>query len=305
VSAIRTEGLTKYFGAQRGIEDLGLDVARGEVFGYLGPNGAGKTTTIRLLLDVIRPTRGTCAVLDGSGADIAVRARVGYLPGELHLDPAYTTRDLVSFYGELHGGLDQRWVGELLDRFALDPGRRIGELSTGNRRKVGLVQAFMHRPELLLLDEPSSGLDPLLQVEFHHLVRQVVADGATVFLSSHVLHEVDALADRVAILRAGRLVTVATVDELRAQARQRIDVHLPRPPDVARLRAVPGVVDVAADGHVAHVTVEGPVGPLLAALAPLDVVHITAGADDLEDAFLRLYRDGDDGDDDDPDEVRP
>jgi ABC-2 type transport system ATP-binding protein len=291
VSAIRTDGLTKFFGAQRAIEDLSFDVAPGEVFGYLGPNGAGKTTTIRLLLDLIRPTRGTCSILDGPGADPAVRARVGYLPGELHLDPTYTTQDVIAFYGELRGGVDTGWVRELLDRFALDPGRRIGELSTGNRRKVGIVQAFMHRPDVLLLDEPSSGLDPLLQLEFHHLVRQVVADGATVFLSSHVLHEVDALADRVAILRDGHLVTVATVDELRGQARQHIDVHLPGPPDAAHLRNVPGVVDITADGHVAHVVVEGPVGPLIRALAPLDVVRITAGRDDLEEAFLRLYRD--------------
>jgi ABC-2 type transport system ATP-binding protein len=292
VSVIRTEGLTKYFGPQRGIEDLSLDVGRAEVFGYLGPNGAGKTTTIRLFLDFIRPDRGTSSLLDGSGADPAVRARVGYLPGELHLDRAYTTGELVAFFGELRGGVDRRRVDELLDRFDLDPGRRIGELSTGNRRKVGIVQAFMHRPELLLLDEPSSGLDPLLQAEFHRLVREVVADGATVFLSSHVLHEVDALADRVGILREGRLVTVATVDELRAQARQRIDVRLPDVPDVDQLRAVAGVVEVTADDHIAHITVEGPVGALIAALAPLDVVHITAGANDLEDAFLRLYRDG-------------
>ncbi len=288
---IRTEELTKYFGPQRGVEDLTLDVERGEVFGYLGPNGAGKTTTIRLLLDFIRPTRGTSSILDGSGADPAVRARVGYLPGDLHLDPTYTTHDILAFYGELRGGVDRAWVDELLDRFDLDPGRRIGELSTGNRRKVGIVQVVMHRPEVLLLDEPSSGLDPLLQAEFHRLVREVVAGGATVFLSSHQLHEVDALADRVAILRSGRLVTVATVDELRAQARQRIDVRLPDVPDVDRLRDVPGVVEVTADDHVAHITVEGPVGAVIAALAPLDVVHITAGANDLEDAFLRLYRD--------------
>jgi ABC-2 type transport system ATP-binding protein len=291
VSAIRTEGLTKVFGAQRAVEDLSFEVAAGEVFGYLGPNGAGKTTTIRLLLDLVRPTAGTCSILDGPGADPAIRARVGYLPGELHLDPRYTTHDVVGFYGDLRGGVDPPWVDELLDRFALDPARRIGELSTGNRRKVGIVQAFMHRPEVLLLDEPSSGLDPLLQLEFHRLVRQVVADGATVFLSSHVLHEVDALADRVAILRDGRLVTVASVDELRAQARQHIDIHLPDPPDAARLRDVPGVVDVTANGHVAHIVVEGPVGPLIRALAPLEVVRITAGGDDLEEAFLRLYQD--------------
>jgi ABC-2 type transport system ATP-binding protein len=292
VNAIRTEELTKSFGSQRAVEDLSFEVAAGEVFGYLGPNGAGKTTTIRLLLDLVRPTAGTCSILDGPGADPAIRARVGYLPGELHLDLAYTTHDVVGFYGELRGGVDRAWVDELLDRFTLDPGRRIGELSTGNRRKVGIVQAFMHRPEVLLLDEPSSGLDPLLQLEFHRLVRQVVADGATVFLSSHVLREVDALADRVAILRDGCLVTVATVDELRAQARQHVDVHLPQPPDAALLRSVPGVVDVTTDGDVAHVVVEGPVGPLIRALAPLDVLRITAGGDDLEEAFLRLYRDG-------------
>jgi ABC-2 type transport system ATP-binding protein len=291
VSAIRVDGLTKFFGAQRAVEDLSFEVAAGEVFGYLGPNGAGKTTTIRLLLDLVRPTAGTCSILGGPGADPAVRACVGYLPGELHLDPAYTTNDVVGFYGELHGGVDLSWVDELVDRFTLDPGRRVGELSTGNRRKVGIVQAFMHRPEVLLLDEPSSGLDPLLQLEFHRLVRQAVADGATVFLSSHVLHEVDALADRVAILRDGRLVTVATIDELRGQARQHIDIHLPGPPDAAGLRNVPGVVDVSTNGHVAHVVVEGPVGPLIRALAPLDVVRIAAGGDDLEEAFLRLYQD--------------
>jgi ABC-2 type transport system ATP-binding protein len=289
VTAIRAEGLTKSFGAQRALEDLTLRVGSGEVFGYLGPNGAGKTTTIRLLLDLIRPSSGACWLLGGSGADPAIRARVGYLPGELHLEPTYTTHDVVGFYGALRGGVDAARVDELLQRFALDPWRRVGELSTGNRRKVGIVQAFMHRPDVLLLDEPSAGLDPLLQQELHRLVREVVADGATVFLSSHVLHEVDALADRVAILREGRLVTVTTLDELRAQARQRIDVHLTSALDITGLRRVPGVVDATTDGHVAHVVVEGPVAPLIRALADLEVVRITAGGDDLEDAFLRLY----------------
>jgi beta-exotoxin I transport system ATP-binding protein len=292
VSTIRVDRLTKFFGPHRAVEDLTFEVAPGEVFGYLGPNGAGKTTTIRLLLDLIRPTSGTCSILDGPGGDPAVRARTGYLAGDLHLDPTYTTSDVVRFYGELRGGLDRAWVHELLDRFALDPDRRVGELSTGNRRKVGVVQAFMHRPEVLLLDEPSSGFDPLLQLEFHRLVHQVVAYGATVFLSSHVLHEVDALADRVAILRDGRLATVATVDELRAQARQRVEVQLAGPVDAGSLRNVPGVVEVTADGHVAHIVVEGAIGPLVRALAPLDVTRITAGGDDLEEAFLRLYQDG-------------
>jgi ABC-2 type transport system ATP-binding protein len=288
--AIRTEGLTKRFGRHPALDDLTLEVAPGEVFGYLGPNGAGKTTTVRLLLDLIRPTAGACWLLGGTGADTSVRARVGYLPGELHLDPAYTTEDVVAYHGALRGGVDAAWVDALLDRLDLDPCRRFGELSTGNRRKVGIVQAVMHRPEVLLLDEPSAGLDPLLQEELRRLVREVAAEGTTVFLSSHALHEVDALADRVGILREGRLVTVGTVDELRAQARQSITVHLGAPPDLSRLRRTAGVVEATADGRVAHVVVEGPVAPLIRVLAGLDVVRISAGGDDLEDAFLRLYR---------------
>lgn len=293
MSAIRAEGLTKAFGTLLALDDLTLEVAAGEVFGYLGPNGAGKTTTIRLLLDLIRPTAGTGSLLGGCGSDVAVRARVGYLPAELRIEPSYTTHDVVAFFGRLRGGVDRARVDELLDRFALDPGRRIGELSTGNRRKVGIVQAFMHRPELLLLDEPSTGLDPLLQLELHRLVRESVAGGATVFLSSHALHEVDALADRVAILRDGRLVALAPLAELRAQARQRIDVHLASAPDVDRLRMVPGVVEATADGHVVHLVVEGHAAPLIRELGHLEVVRIATRSDDLADAFLGFY--GSDG----------
>ena len=170
---IRTEDLTKHFGAVQAVEGLDLSIRRGEVFGYLGPNGAGKTTTIRLLLDFLRPTRGRSVVLGGSGADPAVRRRIGYLPGDLRLDPVYRGADVFEFFGALRGGTEKGWVDSLLQRFELDPGRPVGELSTGNRRKVGLVQAFMSRPELLLLDEPTSGLDPLLQHEFNALVREL------------------------------------------------------------------------------------------------------------------------------------
>ncbi len=217
--AVRTEGLTKHFGALRAVDDVNLVIERGEVFGYLGPNGAGKTTTVRLLLDFLRPTAGRAVVLGGSGADPEIRRRIGYLPGDLHLDPDYTGAEVLGLFGRLRGGVDQSWVDTLLERFNLDPSRRVGQLSTGNRRKVGVVQAFMSRPELLLLDEPTSGLDPLLQHEFNALVREVVADGATVLLSSHVLPEVEALAGRVGIVRRGRLVAVAGVEELRQAAR--------------------------------------------------------------------------------------
>jgi ABC-2 type transport system ATP-binding protein len=290
--AIRTESLSKRFGAVRALHQLDLRVETGEVFGYLGPNGAGKTTTIRLLLDFIRPTSGRCEVLGGSGADPAVRRRIGYLPADLPVDPRYTSRDLLDFYGRLRGRTEPAWVDELLARFDLDPTRPFGELSTGNRRKLGIVQAVAHRPDLLLLDEPSSGLDPLLQHQFQQLIRELSQAGVTVFLSSHVLPEVEALAGRVAILRRGELVTVAGIDELRRQARQRIDLHLagPEPGDVARFAGVPGVVEAAADGPTIRLTVEGPVRDMLKVAADLDVIRIVSHNTDLEEVFLSYYQ---------------
>jgi beta-exotoxin I transport system ATP-binding protein len=289
--AIRAVGLAKRFGSVQALRELDLEVQRGEVFGYLGPNGAGKTTTIRLLLDFIRPTSGRIEALGGSGADPAVRRRIGYLPAELPIDPRWTAQDLIDFYGTLRGGVDAGWVEKLLDRFDLDPHRRVGELSTGNRRKVGIVQAVIHRPELLVLDEPSSGLDPLLQYEFQLLVRELAGAGTTVFLSSHVLPEVEALAGRVAILRRGELVTVAGVEELRQQARQRIELRLARPADPARFADVPGVVEAQADDTRVRLVVEGPVGPALQAAAGLEVQRIVTHEADLEDVFLSYYQD--------------
>ena len=286
---IRTEGLTKHFGAVRAVEGLDLSIRQGEVFGYLGPNGAGKTTTIRLLLDFLRPSRGRAVVLGGSGADPAIRRRIGYLPGDLRLDPGYRGADVFEFFGALRGDTDRRRVEELAGRFQLDPSRPVGELSTGNRRKVGLVQAFMSRPELLLLDEPTSGLDPLLQHEFNALVREVAAEGATVLLSSHVLPEVEALADRVGIVRQGRLVTVAGVDELRRGARQRLDLHIAGEPDVDCFRTAPGAVEVTASPGVVHVVVEGSVDAVIKAAASMEVVRIVSHEADLEDVFLRYY----------------
>jgi ABC-2 type transport system ATP-binding protein len=287
---ITAVGLAKRFGTVEALRELDLEVQRGEVFGYLGPNGAGKTTTIRLLLDFIRPTSGRIEVLGGTGADPAVRRRIGYLPAELPIDPRWTAQDLIDFYGKLRGGVDAGWVTELLGRFDLDPTRRAGELSTGNRRKIGIVQAVIHRPELLVLDEPSSGLDPLLQYEFQRLVRELAEMGTTVFLSSHVLPEVEALAGRVAILRRGELVTVAGVEELRQQARQRIELRLARPADAARFAGVSGVVEVQADDTRIRLLVEGPVGPALQAAAGLEVQRIVTHEADLEDVFLSYYQ---------------
>jgi ABC-2 type transport system ATP-binding protein len=288
--AIRAVGLTKRFGSVQALRELDLEVQPGEVFGYLGPNGAGKTTTIRLLLDFIRPTGGRIEVLGATGADPEVRRRIGYLPAELPIDPRWTAQDLLDFYGRLRGGVDAGWVTELLGRFDLDPTRRVGELSTGNRRKIGIVQAVIHRPELLILDEPSSGLDPLLQYEFQQLVRELGEAGTTVFLSSHVLPEVEALAGRVAILRRGELVTVAGVEELRQQARQRIELRLARPADPAHFAGVPGVVEVQADDTRIRLVVEGTVGPTLQAAAGLEVQRIVTHEADLEDVFLSYYQ---------------
>lgn len=286
--AIRTIGLTKDFGAVTAVDDLTLEVAAGEIFGFLGPNGAGKTTTIRLLLDVIRPTAGTLEVLGGRPRDPATRAKIGYLPADLHLDGEATPGELIDFAAAVRRS-DVPDREELLDRFDLDPTRPIRELSTGNRRKVGIVLALAHRPELVVLDEPSSGLDPLLQHEFRAVANEAAARGATVFLSSHVLPEVELLADRIGIMRAGRLVMVATVAELRAQARQRLVLMAAgaRPEDFA---GVPGVVRVAGREGEVQLEVEGSLAEVIKAASRFDVERIVSNDLDLEDVFLGLYR---------------
>ena len=287
---IAARELTKRFGSRTAVDAIDLDVRPGEIFGYLGPNGAGKTTTIRLLLDFLRPTAGLATVLGRPVGDVPTRRRIGYLPGDLRLDPRYTAWDVVAFYGALRGGVDRAMVRGLLDRFDLDPTRPVGELSTGNRRKVGIVAAFMHRPALLILDEPTSGLDPLLQHEFQRLLRESVAEGATVFLSSHVLSEVEALAGRVGILREGRLVAVAGIDDLRAQARQRIDLHVVGAADPQVFTAIPEVVSAEAVDGVLRLVVEGSADRVVKAAAALEVQRIVTHVTDLEDVFLGYYR---------------
>jgi ABC-2 type transport system ATP-binding protein len=293
-AVVATSQLTKRFGALTAVDHLDLAVQRGEIFGFLGPNGAGKTTTIRMLLDFLRPTSGSALLFGGAGGDPAVRARIGYLPADLAVPPRYSATDVVHLFGGLRGGVDEVRFRALTERFSLDPTRPSGELSTGNRRKVGIVQAFVHRPELLVLDEPTSGLDPLLQHEFHELVRESVAEGATVLLSSHVLPEVQLLADRVGILRAGTLVATARPDELRMRARQRIELHLATgiaaDDEVQRaFGAVPGVVEVEVLHGVVRLVAEGSVDAIVKAAARWPVEAITAGHEDLEDTFLGFY----------------
>ncbi len=284
--ALRLQGLTKYYGSQRGIEDLTLDVRPGEVFGFLGPNGAGKTTTIRMILGLIRPTRGGGAVLGLDIVDdsVALRAQVGYLPGDLALYDRMHARDLLEFVAHMRGGVPARAYETLAERLHLDLGRRIKDLSRGNRQKVGVVAAFMHSPGVLVLDEPTSGLDPVVQQEFQHLVRETVEGGATVFLSSHVLAEVEQMADRVGIVVAGRLVVVDSVDMLRERAARRIELDFPTvPPD---LRDIPGVQKVDVRGPTATCWLAGPAGPLLKIAVDHGVVDVHTHDPDLEDAFL-------------------
>jgi ABC-2 type transport system ATP-binding protein len=290
--AIETSGLTKFYGIRRGIEDLDLRVERGEVFGYLGPNGAGKTTTIRLLLDLIRPTRGRAAIagLDTRRDSLEVRRLTGYLPGELKLPTRSTAIGFLSYLGALRRGVERRAILELAERLELDVGRRIGDLSKGNKQKVGVVAAFMHNPELLILDEPTSGLDPLRQHDVLELVRERAAVGRTIFFSSHELDQVEHVAERVGIVRGGRLVAVESIATLRQRALRRVEVCLARAAgNLERLRDVPGVRHVSWGDGVVRLDVEGAFDPLLKELARLPVQTLTSEAPELDEVFRSYY----------------
>jgi ABC-2 type transport system ATP-binding protein len=292
--AIETIGLSKDFGAGRGLFDLSLEVHEGEILGFLGPNGAGKSTTMRLLLGLIAPTSGRARIL---GLDIvrdglALRRRIGYLPGDFGLYPGLTGQALLEYFARLYGGVPSDRVAALADRFDAQLDRPVRELSSGNRQKIGLIQAFMHDPELLVLDEPIAGLDPLVQRSFHELLDEVRRDGRTVFLSSHTLSEVDRVADRVAILRAGRLVVVDTLDRLRSVALRRWEIEFARPPDPGEFRRLEAVREAEAVGNRLQIAFEGSADEIVKAAAHHQVTEIRTRDDDLEEIFLRYYRDG-------------
>ena len=251
-AVIETEGLAKYYGKRRGLESLDLEVRSGEIYGFLGPNGAGKTTTIRLLLDLLRPTSGRATVLgtEPHAGGAALRRRIGYLSGDFVVDGGQTGGELLAHLGHLRGGVARERIDALADRLGLDPRVRIRSLSKGNRQKLGLVQAFMHEPELLILDEPTSGLDPILQQTFLDLVEEAKVAGQTVFMSSHVLSEVQRSADRVGIIRDGRMVDVEAVDVLRRRAVRHVELHFDEPVAIEAFAGLPGVSDVTLDGRV-------------------------------------------------------
>jgi ABC-2 type transport system ATP-binding protein len=287
-AVIRTEKLTKSYGSHRGIVDVDLEVQHGEVFGFLGPNGAGKTTTIRILLDLIRPTSGKAFVFDiESSADpTAIHRRIGYLPGEFTLYDRLTGGQTLTYFGNLRGGVDTAYQAQLIERFDLDPGRRFREYSKGNKQKVGLVAALQNKPELLLLDEPTSGLDPLVQQTFFEVMRERVAEGGTVFLSSHILSEVERSCDRVAIIREGRIVRVDRVDALRDLAHHQVELRFAGDPPTAEFQKLG---DVEVEDHLLRLRVLGPITPVVQAAARLGVTDFLSREPSLEETFLAQY----------------
>ena len=292
--ALECHGVKKQFGSVVALDDLNFVVEPGKVVGYLGPNGAGKPTTIRVLLDLARADAGTVRVLgvDPRLAGPALRKRIGYVPGELRLDDRLRVDETLRSWARLRGGVDQSFVDHLCERLGLDRSRTTRTLSSGNRRKVGLVGAFMARPELLILDEPTAGIDPLVQAEVIELISEARAEGRTVFLSSHVLSDVQRVADEVVVIRNGRVVASGGLDDLRRNARQEFAVWFVGEAPEAELREVSGIRDLEVRGNEARGVIEGDPNPLLAVLAQHRVAHVILPEADLDQAFLRYYEEG-------------
>jgi ABC-2 type transport system ATP-binding protein len=288
-AAITTDGLTKQFGSVTAVDHLDLEVHAGEVFGYLGPNGAGKTTTLRALLGLLHPTSGSARVLglDPWADTVELHRRVSYVPGEFAVWPSLTGAEMLDLLGNLHGGWDPKLRDELCDRFELDPSRKGRTYSRGNRQKIALIGALMVRPEVLVMDEPTSGLDPLMEVRFREVLADGLEHGQTALLSSHILSEVEAACDRVGIIRAGRLVEVGPLEQLRINQSRTVEIDFEGPPpDLGR---VEGLSDIAVDGTVVRCQLSGPPNGLLRALAKHKVRTFTTREADIEEVFLAYY----------------
>ena len=290
---IEVEGLTKSYGSKRGITAVSFGVEEGEVFGFLGPNGAGKTTTIRLLMALLHADAGTARIagLDCWQHSVEIKRLLGYLPGELSLDPNLTGGQILEYFGHLRGGVDQAYLKQLIARLDCDPSRKFRQYSSGNKRKIGLIQAFMHRPRLLILDEPTSGLDPLNQQEFDRMVKEVRDDGRTVFLSSHILTEVEQTCTRVGIIREGQLVRVGGVAELKDIKRHEITITFAHAVPAEAFTTLDGVaqVETLANGQTLRLTMQGEADAVIKAAAQYAVVTLTSHEPSLEDIFLRYY----------------
>ena len=291
-TAIQTNGLTKDYGAGHGIFDLGLTIEEREVFGFLGPNGAGKTTTIKLLMGLIHATRGTAKIfgLDADRDAVPLKRKIGYVPGELPQFGGWRGSEIVAYIAGLRGDMSDADVEAVAKRLDLDLGRKYREYSHGNKQKLALLLAFAPRPALLILDEPTSGLDPLHQQEFYGLVRDARERGATIFISSHVLSEVEHVCDRVGIVREGRLVTVGQLDQLAGMRAHRIEIVFAGPPPIERIRAIPGLEQISVDDHRVSGLLRGEFEPLLAALANARVTKFESREPSLEEIFLGFYK---------------
>lgn len=292
--AISTDRLTKHYGSVKALIELDLDVQPGEVFGFLGPNGAGKTTAIRTLMDEIRATSGsaTIAGLDTHRDSVEIRRHLGYLPSDLTMYPNLTGKDTITYFSNLRGGVDWSIVDSIADRLDADLSKKVGDLSTGNRQKVGLIQAFMNQPDLIIMDEPSAGLDPLVQREFQNMMREVADDGRAVFLSSHTLSEVQRVADRVGIIREGNLVTVESVQSLRSKAIRRVDLYFEESVEASVFEQISGVRSCDVTNHHASLSFDGHMDELLSVAAKkYSLADINTQEEDLEEIFLTYYQD--------------
>jgi ABC-2 type transport system ATP-binding protein len=288
---IQTEKLTKSYGSHRGIIDVDLEVAEGEAFGFLGPNGAGKTTTIRVLLDHIGPTTGRALVfgIETTADPVAIHRRIGYLPGEFSLYDKLTGAQTIEYFANLRGGVDPLYQADLVARLDVDPTRKFREYSKGNKQKIGLIVALQHRPDLLVLDEPTSGLDPLVQQTFYEVIREAKAEGRTIFLSSHILSEVEKTCDRVAIIREGQLVKVDRVEALRDLAHHQVELRFAGDVPMGAFAALPGVSDVSTEGRVLRLRVSGPITPVVREAAQYDLLDFVSREPSLEETFLAMY----------------
>ena len=288
---IQTEKLTKTYGSHRGIDDVDLMVGEGEAFGFLGPNGAGKTTTIRTLLDHIRPTSGRATVfgIETTVDPVAIHRRVGYLPGEFTLYDKLTGGQTIEYFANLRGSVDPAYQADLISRLDIDPSRKFREYSKGNKQKIGLVVALQHRPDLLMLDEPTSGLDPLVQQTFYEIIREAKAEGRTIFLSSHILSEVEKTCDRVAIIREGRLIKVDRVEALRDLAHHQVELRFAGEVPMGAFAAIPGVSEVTTEDHLLRMRVSGPITPVVREAARYELLDFVSREPSLEETFLAMY----------------
>jgi ABC-2 type transport system ATP-binding protein len=290
-TVIQTQKLTKSYGRHRGIIEVDLEIPEGEAFGFLGPNGAGKTTMIRTLLDHIRPTSGRAAIfgIDTTADPVAIHQRLGYLPGEFALYDKLTGGQTLDYFANIRGGVDRVYQADLIARLDVDPTRKFREYSKGNKQKIGLIIALQHRPDLLLLDEPTSGLDPLVQQVFYAVIREAKAEGRTVFLSSHILSEVEKTCDRVGIIRDGRLVRVDRTVALRDLAHHTVELVFTGPVPAAEFESLPGVSDVTSEDHVLRMRVSGNIAAVVRTAAKYELADFVSREPSLEETFLAEY----------------